>query len=63
MLVKNQPSVDYFNKIACFPFVLNYHEKFLDRNQSDLRRSKLKSCRGRGSNRPIIASCYTNYFP
>lgn len=27
------------------PFVLNYLKNSLDRNQSDLRRSKLKSCK------------------
>jgi hypothetical protein len=33
------------NKRLIVPFVLNKSKNVLDRNQSDLRRSKLKSCK------------------
>lgn len=43
--VKNRLSFDYFNKLNLIPFVLKIYFCPLDRNQSDSRRSKLKSCK------------------
>ena len=43
--LKTNHLFDYFNKRLMFPFVLRESINFLDRNQSDSRRSKLKSCK------------------
>jgi len=50
-------------KILIIPFVLKKKYKFLGRNQPDLRRSKLKSCAGIRSNRPMGNNFYSDHTP
>ena len=47
-------------RVKIIPLVLYFYKKFIDRNQSDLRRSKLKSCKDLIVEQTILVTLYLN---